>query len=110
MHICCADHSRFICASIAGNISNRIQVNTDILYPTRSLRIEDTYIGYTISSGSLATALIVSVVVFTTVIVVTLTRIKVELIGRAERSTHIESINEDATIPIPSDTCSTINT
>ena len=84
----------------------------DILYPTRNPRTEDTHIGYTISIGSLATALILSLVVFMTVIVATLTRsrtkIKAELTSRAERNIHMESVSEDVTGPIPS--VSIINT
>ena len=84
------------CASIAGNISNPIRVNTVILYRTRNLSTENTNIEYIISIGSLATALIIGVVVSITVIVVTLTKSKakikavldLQLTNRMERSTH----------------------
>ena len=104
------------CPSIAGNISNPIQVNTDILYPTENLSTEDTNIGYTISIGSLATALIVSVVIFITVIAVTLIRSKtkikaahdLQLTNRIESSTIMESVYEEVIGLSPS--ASSINT
>ena len=104
------------CASIAGNISNPIRVNTDILYLTRNLSTEDTNMEYIISIGSLATALIIIVVVSITVIVVTLTKSKakikavldLQLTNRMERNTHMESVYEDITGPLHS--VSTINT
>ena len=63
---------------------------------------------------SLATALFVSIIVFPTVITVILMRSKakikaaLEITNRAERSTHMESMYEDVTGPLPS--VSAINT
>ena len=69
-----------VCGNITGNRSVPIRVNTGIVYHTQASRDLGMHNSvYIISIGSLATALIISVVVFITVIVIILMRSKAKI-------------------------------
>ena len=95
-----------VCGYITGNISDPIKVNKDICFAT------DTNTVYLISITSLAIALILSIVVSTTVIGILIrskAKIKAALqLQLTNRSIHMESMYEDITGPSPS--VSAINT
>ena len=90
-----------VCGNITGNISDPVIVNTGI-----STDITEVYI---VSISSLATALVVNVVISLIVIVIILRRSKanntvleLQLSNRAGKSiTHMESMYEDITDPLP---------
>ena len=93
-----------VCGNIIGNnISNSVRI---ILYGASTL-VWSTATAYIASISSLATALIISVVVFITVIAIILMRSKakikaasdLQLTNRAERT---EPMYEDVTGPLPS--------
>ena len=108
------------CRNITGNGSDPINIifdakeqigPTDDQHTTENLRMHssDTNTAYIISTSSLATALIVCVVVFITVIAVILrSKSKTQRSNRADASIHDELMYEDVTGPSPS--VRTINT
>ena len=101
-----------VCGNITGDIAS---ISTDLLYPREDSGNSVTATTYTASIGFLATALIVGVVIFVTVIAILSTRnkakikaLKLQLTNREESSTQVEATYEDVTGPLPS--VSIINT
>ena len=105
-----------ICGNITGNASNPFNITfyatepsmtatTNIKHPTENLSIYANTAAYIISIGSLVIALIASVAVSITVIVIILRRSQAEINAALElsnRSTHNEPTYEDVTDPLPS--------
>ena len=96
-----------LCGNLIGNLSDPI--NTTIL-PERRNTDTCTNTAYVVATRFLAVALVTSVVVFVTIIVIILKRSKEKIkaaldlqqTSRAERSTHMETMYEDVTGPVPS--------
>ena len=115
------------CGDIAGNISKPIRITqrddlqlTEI-HGTRDPDITDalgmastaTNTVYIISISFLATALIISAMVFTTVMVINIRRSKAKIeaaLNRARGNKHNEPMYEDVTVTGPIPSGSTINT
>ena len=104
-----------LCGNLIGNLSDPI--NTTTLPERRNTDTRTcTNTAYIAATSFLAVALVTSVVVFVTIIVIILKRSKAKIkavldlqqISRAERSTHMETMYEDVTGPVPS--VSAINT
>ena len=96
-----------VCGNITGNRSNPVR---GTIYPTQDqdLSNSDTNTAYLISTTSLATALIVCVVVSTTTVIALILRrskakinTTLELLHRVEGTTGNEPMYEDVTGPSP---------
>ena len=95
------------CESFAANLSDPIRVNTDILYHRENLRMckVDTNRGYIISTGFLATALIIGIAVsvsLTVILIISKAKIKalkLQLTSRDGRNT--QPMYEDIVGPSP---------
>ena len=103
-----------VCGNITGNRSVPIRVNTDTVYHTQTSCDSSNAIHnsvYIISISCIATAMIISVVVFITVVVIILMRTKGKIKAafetqpekRIERASYTESMYEDVTGPSCSD-------